>query len=72
MRAAQSRLEHIERRFGLDTKPCGVCGHRAGGNRCETPEAVAELNAKFDEVMREHMAMTEKWRSRLIELGEKP
>jgi len=63
------RLADIERRFGLDTAPCGVCGHKTGDVRCERPEDVAETNRQFDEVLKEHMAMTERMRWKLDELG---
>ena len=65
-----SRIETIERRFGLDTQPCGVCGHRAESVRCERPEVVADISRRFDEAMKEHMAMTDRMRTKLMELGE--
>ena len=64
-----SRIETIEKRFGFDNAPCAVCGHRAGGNRCERPEDVAELNERFNEAMKEHMAQSDKMRYKLMELG---
>ena len=67
-----SRINTIEHRFGLDVAPCAVCGHRPGGNRCERPEDVAAVSRRFDEAMKKHMEMTERWRSQLIELGVDP
>ena len=72
MNAQQTRLATIEHRFGLDAAPCGVCGHRPNGNRCQRPEDVADISRRFDEAMKKHMEMTERWRSQLIELGVDP
>lgn len=57
MNHRQDRLAAIEDHLGVNGDPCGVCGHKAGSVRCERPEDV------------EHMAMTEKMRWTLDELG---
>ena len=72
MNNQQQRLDTIEHRFGLDTKPCPVCTHVVGGVRCERPEDVADTSRRFDAAMKKHMKMTERWRSQLIELGVDP
>jgi len=69
MNVRQGRLAAIEDHLGVNAGPCGVCGHKAGSVRCDRPEDVAETNRQFDEAMKEHMAMTEKMRWKLDELG---
>jgi len=69
MSVRQGRLATIEARLGVNGDPCGVCGHQAGSVRCERPQDVAETNRRFDEAMKTHMAMTERMRSTLDELG---
>jgi len=69
MNVQQARLATIEARLGVNGDPCPVCGHKAGSVRCERPEDVAEINRQFDEAMKTHMAMTEKMRWKLDELG---
>jgi len=69
MSVRQDRLAAIEDRLGVNGDPCGVCGHKAGSVRCDRPEDVAETNSQFDEAMKEHMAMTERMRWKLDELG---
>jgi len=63
------RLATIEDHLGVNAGPCRVCGHKAGSVRCERPEDVAETNRQFDEAMKTHMAMTERMRWKLDELG---
>ncbi len=69
MSVRQDRLATIEDHLGVNAGPCGVCGHKAGSVRCERPEDVAETNRQFDEAMKTHMAMTERMRWKLDELG---
>ena len=65
-----SRINTIERRFGLDAKPCAVCGHATNQVGCTAPEIEAELDAQLDEAITALLSENETMTQKLIALGE--